>query len=283
MTNIRASHLRTLGIALLVMASTAARGEDATTATTVGVPATIEDHVLPGPELEVKPLDDRDAPFVLRIVETYPHGESHRYTFEYYALEPGSYNLTDYLQRKDAQPAVELPSLLVNVEASLPPGQIEPNALKPSALPSVGGYRIWLTVGVLVWVVGAYVLLFVGRKPDPELESVSSARPQSLADRLRPTIEAAIAGKVSHAELAELERGLFGYWRTRLDLNNLPTNEALRQVMKHPEAGQLLRQLEVWLHDPSRTEQVDVGELLEPYRNLPSDLLQPMQPAEVVR
>ncbi|WP_442481724.1 hypothetical protein [Aeoliella sp. SH292] len=283
MTRTRTSHLSALCIALFVMASAAVRGEEIAAATTVGVPATIEDHVLPGPELEVKPLADRDAPFVLRIVETYPHGESHRYTLEYYALEPGSYNLIDYLQPKDAQPAVVLPAIPVNVEAALPPGQVEPNALKPSALPSVGGYRIWLTVGVLVWVVGAYVLLFVGRKPDPELEAVANARPQSLADRLRPTIEAAIAGKVSHAELAELERGLFGYWRTRLGLNALPTNEALREVLKHPDGGQLLRQLEVWLHDPSRSEQVDVSELLEPYRNLPSDALQPLQPAEVAR
>jgi hypothetical protein len=283
MTRTRTIQLSIVSIALLLGANTAVSGEDLATTTTVGVPATIEDQVLPGPELEVKPLEDRDAPFVLRIVATYPHGESHRYTFEYYALEPGSYNLADYLQPKDAQPGVELPPLQVNVQASLPPGQIEPHALKPSSLPSVGGYRIWLTVGVLAWVVGAYVLLFVGRKPDPEVEAVANARPQSLADRLRPTIEAAIAGKVSHAELAELERGLFGYWRTRLGLNALPTNEALREVMKHSEGGQLLRQLEIWLHDPSRTEQVDVGSLLEPYRNLPSDALQPMHQAEVAR
>lgn len=283
MTRTRTLRLSIASIALLAMASAAVRGEGTATATTVGVPATIEDHVLPGPELEVKPLADRDAPFVLRIVDSYPHGESRRYTFEYYALEPGSYNLTDYLQPKDAEPAVELPALQVNVEAALPPGQIEPHALKPSALPSVGGYRIWLTVGVLVWVVGAYILLFVGRKSDPDIESAAKAQPKSLADRLRPTIEAAIAGKVSHAELAELERGLFGYWRTRLGLNNVPTHKALRKVLQHPEAGQLLRQLEVWLHDPSRTEQVDVGKLLEPYRNLPSDALQLAAAAEGAR
>ena len=127
MTRTRTIRLSIASIAIMAMATAAVRGEDTATATTVGVPATIEDHVLPGPELEVKPLDDRDAPFVLRIVETYPHGESHRYTFEYYALEPGSYNLTDYLQPKDAQPAAELPSLLVNVEASLPPlGSVSP-------------------------------------------------------------------------------------------------------------------------------------------------------------
>ena len=56
--------------------------------------------VLPGSELEVKPIGER-TPIVLRIVRVFPHGTAFRYDLEYYGLEPGSFDLKDYLQRKD--------------------------------------------------------------------------------------------------------------------------------------------------------------------------------------
>ena len=51
----------------------------------VGMAQQLEQVVLPGSPLEVKPLEDRHDPFVLRIVNMYPHGSDHRYDFEYYA------------------------------------------------------------------------------------------------------------------------------------------------------------------------------------------------------
>jgi Ca-activated chloride channel family protein len=44
-------------------------------------------------------------------------------------------------------------------------------------------------------------------------------------------------------------------------------------MRKHPEAGPLLGQLEAWLHRPGPPEQVSVGALLAPYRDLPADAL----------
>jgi hypothetical protein len=38
------------------------------------MPARIDQLVVPGTELEVRPIDDRRAPLVVRIVEAYPHG-----------------------------------------------------------------------------------------------------------------------------------------------------------------------------------------------------------------
>ena len=34
--------------------------------------------VLPGNELEAKPIDSREVPLVLRVVATYPHGSAFR-------------------------------------------------------------------------------------------------------------------------------------------------------------------------------------------------------------
>lgn len=261
-----------LAVMLLAGAVTAA-DEEPGHSTTVGMPATIEELVLPGPLLEVKPLENRDAPFILRLVESFPHGSSHRYTFEYYALEPGGYNLTDYLRPAESGEAVELPKVLVSVQSSLPPGHIQPHELQSSELPRVGGYWVWVTLGAILWLATGYAILFVGRKKRSDLEQTDEARPKTLADRLRPSVDAAVAGELSPTELAELERVLFAFWRNRLGLNDLPAAEAMRKVLDHPESGELLRQVEVWLHHPDAGGEVDVASLLAPYRDLPADAM----------
>src|SRR5262249_47504332 len=107
---------------------------------TIGMPARIDQLVLPGPELEVKPLEDRKSPVVVRIVETYLHGTDFRYDMVYYALEHGTFDLRDYLRRKDGSPAAELPPLVVTIRPLLPPGQVEPHSLEIGRTPWLGGY-----------------------------------------------------------------------------------------------------------------------------------------------
>ena len=40
-------------------------------------------------------------PVVVRIADVYPHGSAFRYDLVYYGLEPGDYDLTEFLRRKD--------------------------------------------------------------------------------------------------------------------------------------------------------------------------------------
>ena len=68
--------------------------------TTVGYPGTIEELVLEGSQLKVRALGVA-SPLVLRIVHVFPHGDNFRYDFEYYGLDPGEYDLRDYLERPD--------------------------------------------------------------------------------------------------------------------------------------------------------------------------------------
>ena len=58
---------------------------------TVGMPGRLDGVVLPGPELEAKPLTDKRAPVVLRVAAVYPHGTAFRYDLEYTGLEPGTF------------------------------------------------------------------------------------------------------------------------------------------------------------------------------------------------
>ncbi|MEZ6065122.1 MAG: hypothetical protein R3B90_05325 [Planctomycetaceae bacterium] len=99
--------------------------------------------------------------------------------------------------------------------------------------------------------------------------------PVSLADRLRPLVQDAIAGRASTEQLAQLERSLVSFWRTRRGLNDVPVNRAITELRADPQAGPLITQLEQWLHRPASGEAVDVAQLLQPYRSIDADALEP--------
>ncbi len=232
------------------------------------MPARIEQLVLPGTELEAKPAD-RKAPLVVRIVRVAPHGTALRYDLEYYGLEKGKFDLRDYLRRKDRSSAADLPPIPVTIESVLPPGQVLPNVLEPKGTPRPGGYWLLLSAAGVLWVLVLFAILRVGRRR-AEAARVS-ARPLTLADRLRPLVEGAVAGRLDPGRLAELERALIVYWSRRLNLLDRKPAEALAVLRGHPEAGPLLAQLEIWLHRPPPHATIDVAALLEPYRAVPAD------------
>jgi hypothetical protein len=271
-------NLRVLILALLVIACGRALAADAAAPaaevdTTVGRAAQINDLVLPAPELEVKPPTDEEEPFVLRMIDVAPHGSSFRYNLEYYALEPGEYNVIDYLQQAGTQQPAALPPHMVQVGEYLPRDKhTHPHPPETGELPFLGGYRMLMVAAAIAWFVVAVAIVMVGRKR-AERRRVVSEPPRTLADRLRPAIEAAMAGKLDERQLAELERVMLAFWRQRLQLEDVPAAEALRRMRAHPQGGELLRQLERWLHQPGQREQIDAAALLAPYKQLPADAL----------
>jgi hypothetical protein len=241
------------------------------TETTVGMSGRLEAVVLPGPELEAMPLTDHKAAVVLRIVQVYPHGSAFRYDLEFYALEPGTHDLRSALRRKDGKPVGDLPPLPVKVAPLLAPGQVEPNRLIIEPAPRVGGYHYFVIGFCVFWglVLAAIIVSFVF--PRARRVAATRARRASVAERLRPLVEGAIAGQLSQEQLAGLERGLLAYWRKRLGVETAGPGEAVELLRHHPEAGPLLNQLEAWLHKPGPPGPVDVPALLAPYRDLPTE------------
>jgi hypothetical protein len=237
----------------------------------VGRPARVEQIVLPGSELEVKPLAER-TPIVLRIIHVAPHGTAFRYDLEYYGLEAGTFDLKNYLQRIDRSSTAELPSISVTIQSALPPGQVTPNELAGQPSPRLGGYRLALLVAGVFWTIGLIAILFVGRRR--RRRRAIAAKPRTLADHLRPLVEGALAGHLPPSRLAELERTLIVYWERRLRVRDRKPIDALAELRRHPEAGPLLRQLESWLHRPDGGEKVDVAALLAPYQHVAADALE---------
>jgi len=264
---------RQAGLLLAITLATSIVSADDQRASTVGMPARIDQIVLPGSELEVLPIEGSQAPVVMRIVEAFPHGDSYRYDIVYDAREPGKFDLKTLLKRKDGSSTDDVPSIMVEVSPVLPPGQVQPNELTAVSSPFLGGYRLALWVGGIVWVLGLLAIVFVGRKRKAAV-GTDSSKPRSLSDRLRPLVEAGIDGKLDHAKQAELERMLLAYWRRKLKLNDLTAADAIVKLREHEDAGPLLRQLEIWLHSPHKQEDVDVAKLLSPYQNLPADALE---------
>ncbi len=243
---------------------------------TVGMPAKIDQIVLPGTLLEVKPIEDRREPVVLRIVDSYPHGSAFRYDLVYYTLEPGEYDLRNCLRRKDGSPLGELPAIPVSVSALLPPGQIEPHpiALEPS--PWLGGYRFLIGLGGSLWAAGLAYILLKSRRDRVEAFA-ETAPPPTLGDRLRPLVSAALDGTLGEPQRAELERLLIGYWRKRLGLEHERPAVAMAVMRDHPEAGPLLHSLEDWLHRPEserRMQGDELAVLLRPYLDAPDSVVE---------
>lgn len=270
-------NVSSLGISLfvlLLLQASRARAEEPRT-TSVGMSGRIEQIVLPGSELEAVPNEDRKSPLVLRVAATYPHGSAFRYDLEFYGLEPGDYDLKHFLRRKDGSSTADLPPLPVKVLPLLPPGQVLPNALEIRKGPFLGGYGTLVLVAATVWGLGLIAIVYFGfLRRTRAGRGAGQAKPVSLADRLRPLVEGAMAGKLSQTELARLERTLLAFWRKRLGLDGADPALAMETLRSHAEAGPLLEQLEIWLHRPGSAGSVDVVRLLEPYQHLPPDALE---------
>lgn len=258
-------------VTIQVRAVEAEDTQPATHISTVGVFVKLEQVVLPGSQIEALPLDDDQRPVVVRIIESFPHGTDYRYDFEYYGLDPGEYDLRDYLRRQDGTAINDLPPMPIKIVSLLPAGQVQPNPLAVHKTPRVGGYRSTMISVGLIWLLVLLCLLF-GARQNKKSRAGSANSPVTFAERLRPAIDAAIAGDMTSEQHSELELMLVTFWRRKLNMDNLPMDESLRRLREHEEAGPLLRQLEDWLHRPSANEStVDVPELLRPYQGIPAD------------
>ncbi len=235
----------------------------------VGVTGRIEQIVIPGPELQAKPITDPDSPMIVRIAEVFPHGDAWRYDIEFSGRVPGKFDLADYLMRVADSDDRPIPPIEVEILSLLPPGQIEPNEL--GRLPNLwlGGYRLLVIAAVIGWILVMGLILFAGRKR----KKIEAARvkPKTLADYLKPRIEKAVSGELNSREQAELERMLVAFWTRKLGLQDDQPAIALKKIKNDSTAGPLVLQLERWMHDPQSRQNASLPELLEPYKNISFD------------
>ena len=232
--------------------------------TTVGIPLEILGVVIPGDELRARGVTDQ-SPALARVVQIYPHGTDQRYDLEFRALEPGRFNVLDYLETSTGQSVEHLEPVWVDVLPLLSAEQLRPHPLRPGETPSLGGYPLLLGLAAVIWLIVLFELIrrnfFANRLAEAEEDCMVS-----LPDELKSLIEQILRSNSSpQKDFARLEALLLAYWRERLDLEKLDAHQAIRQLHQHPEAGQVLRQVEDWLHRPNRPEEISWEDLLRPY------------------
>ncbi len=219
-----------------------------------------------GPALEATPVDD-DAPIVLRIANIARDGDISLYELRYIGSRAGRHDLRNSLRRVDGQPLSGMEPILVSVKNILPEdhdGELEDRAVGRVA--RAWHYRLILVAACVLWAVPPLWLLgrrIAGRSA--RQIPTAEALPLTLADQLRPLVEAAVAGRLSTLEQARLERILIAYWREQLDLAGCSIGEALARMRRHPPSAALLGKLDEWLHQRPGRHVVDVAEVLRPY------------------
>lgn len=235
----------------------------------VGFPGVLEEIQLPGTLLRAKNIESRDQPFVVRIVNAFELTDGFRYEFEFYGLEPGTHNLVDYLEREDGSELGDLPPIEVEVVTSLPPGQIEPNALGSQSNFFRDYYLPILVAGGAIWFAGLWMILFWGRGKHKKLDP--SRHRVTVAQRIRPLVEKAVAGELTANERGELERTMVAFWKKRLRLEHMAPSELMKRLRANPESALLFESLEDWLHRPDPKNNVDIAELMKPYQKMNLD------------
>ncbi len=221
--------------------------------------------------MEVRDVDPRTTPVVLRIDAVYPHGADFRYDLTWSGMEAGTFNLTDYLRRKDGTESSDLPACTVTVKSVLAPDAIDIQLDVPEKGLIPATYRTAWLIGGIVWVTGLLGLIFLGRRRQPVKVQLA---PEDIARaklrRIELLIETAMREPAfSVQQKAELDLLIVDFWRERRDLTGVAPDKAIQALRTDPEAGPLLQRAERWLYDrPENTSREEISALLAPLREL---------------
>ena len=255
--------MRTALILLGMMASAFAESREVR----AGQPLVLTDLYIPGGAVEPTPRRDRTPPLVVRLLETKPAQDGHRYDFEITGLDPGTHDLADFLTAVNPADAPDMPEILLEITSGLPEGIVLPSELPPAEIPALGGYKTKMIAAAAVWCAGLVAMVvWIRRKKSGA--TISSEHVATLAERLQPLLERAASGNLDDAGRASLERLVIGRWREKLpEISALPPAEAMVKLRVHPEASPLILQLERWLHArEGNVSAADLEALLAPYR-----------------
>jgi hypothetical protein len=220
------------------------------------------------PDLVVR--SDNHSPVLLRIASQVVDGDSLLYEVCYVGTRAGGFDLRDYLRHENGNAFDEEPAILVQIIGTLAgdhDGRLDELAppKREGALP----YRQIFQIALVAWIVVSLAII-VRRLLRPRRRRAAAPVTTAPIDPLSPLLAAALAGELDAAGHARLEMLLLTNWITALKLQDLPTEAALAQLQRHPEAGPLLRRLEVWLHTRAGANPAQVQAIVDACRKAPS-------------
>ena len=241
----------------------------ATLSANVGMTASIQQIVLPGTELIPASADDKTSLVVIRIDAVYPHADGFRYDLTWSAMEAGTYDLSEFLARKDGSSTSDLPSIEVIAGSVLEPERIIPNVPKIPAGSSVGGYRTTIWIAAILWCAGLFAIFRLWPKNRKGILVGADNSPRTRLEQIRNLLNTAVSGgDFSVAEKVKLEGLVVGFWREHKQIQTLSVQSAVSALREDVEAGPLLKQLERWLYDRPQLAHGALADLLRPLQQM---------------
>ncbi|MGE3109970.1 MAG: hypothetical protein AB7G11_07135 [Phycisphaerales bacterium] len=232
-----------------------------------------------GPVLRAKPNQALTSPMLVRLelLDTgqIKPGEKRRYRLSFIGAVAGTFDLREFIERADGQALTDLPELSVAVVSQLPEkhGTDLFTAKHPTFLLQ-SHYHTLMYVFIGLWLaVPALVLVRRSLRRRAATVQTPAPPPPTLAEQLRPLVEAAATRDLSIAERGRLELLLISFWRDRLGLWSLAPAQAIGRIRADQTAGRLLGAVERWLHargSGTGRPTDDIAALLEPYRSMPA-------------
>ncbi len=218
--------------------------------------------------LDARPQTDLSAPILIRL-ERDPH-QPNTYVARFLGAVAGDYDLRDLIRRRDGGVPEGLRALPVRVVSELP-DELSTDLFEAADIDVAfsGRYHLLALLALIAWL--AVPAFAIGRRllRKAPVEAIVAAPPlPTLADQIRPLVEAAATRSLDVREQGRLELLLYHYWRERLDLGPTDLAAAMRRVRHDSDGGELLGAVEAWLHRPGGAS-VDADrltELLAPYR-----------------
>lgn len=240
-------------VGLIVLASATGAHADSVAKAERGITGTYSFEYA-GPVLRAKVQRDTDAPLIVRLQHS---PTSTQYEVRFIGNISGQYDLREWLEHADGS-AIELASPIpIEIVSTLPNDPrsdlFDVDSFQPNFS---GGYRWGLALAVLAW--SAVPITVIARRllaRPKEIEVTPVSPPMSLADQLKPLIEAASRGELSTSDKARFELLLVHYWRETAILPELDMARSIQQLRSHPQAGPIIAAVEQWLHSGSATEQ----------------------------
>ena len=237
---------------------------DSRVTVTVGMEGYMKQVVLPGSELTVREVDPRRTPVALRIDAVFPHGDELRYDLTFYGLEPGSHNICEYLVRKDGSSTDDLPALPVTIESLLPSGDVRPSAPPQGFLTRIGGYQTAMILAGVIWVLGLFAILFLGRGKEDRTAEGPAVAEVSEVEQIRQLINEAMESEELTADRkAQLDMKVLNFWRGRRHIEDASVGDALQQLREDEQAGPLLAGLERWFYSRNAPSADEIRQMLD--------------------
>lgn len=224
------------------------------------------DLVISKGNLQSKRVDPQ-SPLILRVLTIRPLSDGRFiYRVAFTPLEPGSFNLSDYLVFPDDTPlGSNEPHPVTVLPRVTDPDQTTLLSMPFTRTPPAIPYTTWMVLLGLLWAAMG-LRLFYKKKPAPQTAPAAPPPAPTLAELLRPLVELAASGDLDIPGKARLERIFLQYWSQQLDLQKLTAIERMRAIRKHPDAGRLFRTMDSWIHRPEPViPEEEITAVLAPY------------------